>query len=152
MSATHPYIDPPYGIYQTKDGWLAVAMGSLQKLGELVGIPDLARDSADAFADRDVRDHLRRRLAAVLVERTTSDWLDVLVPAGYWCAEVRDWPAMEASGAPDAMSLIVECRDKAEPDSPERGFRTTRCPIRVDGEPLAEASVAPRLGEHHALP
>lgn len=152
VSATHPYIDPPYGIYRTVDGWLAVAMGSLPKLGELVGAPDLADAGANGFADPAARDGLRRRLATVLETRTTAEWLAVLVPAGYWCAEVRSWPELEASGVPAAMDLIVECRDEAKPDADGRGFRTTRCPIRIDGQPVAESSVAPRLGEHKILP
>ncbi|HZC27978.1 MAG TPA: CaiB/BaiF CoA-transferase family protein [Actinopolymorphaceae bacterium] len=138
VSAAHPYIGAPYGIYATSDGWLALAMGSLRQLGELVGVPDLA-DGAD-------RDATKRRLVKVLRERSTADWLGILEPAGYWCAEVRDWPALEKSGALDALQMVVECGSDA------RAFRTTRCPVRIDGQPLAATAAAPRLDEHAPLP
>jgi crotonobetainyl-CoA:carnitine CoA-transferase CaiB-like acyl-CoA transferase len=144
LSAAHPYIGAPYGIYETSDGWLALAMGSLQQLGALVGIPDLAdAGGGTEFGDRDVT---KRRLAEVLRTRGTSDWLGILEPAGYWCAEVRDWPALEESGALAALQLVMECGTDA------RRFRTTRCPVRIDGDPLTATAGAPRLGEHLPLP
>jgi hypothetical protein len=33
---------------------------------------------------------------------------------------------------------------------PEAVLRTTRCPIRIDGEVLTSAVGAPRIGEHNA--
>ena len=136
VSAAHPYVGAPYGIYQTADGWLALAMGSLPLLGDLLGLPELSGG----------RDEVKRRIAAALVGRGTADWLAVLEPAGYWCAEVRDWPALEESGMLDALGLVVDC------GPPDRGFRTTRCPVRIDGEALARTTAGPRLGAHAALP
>jgi crotonobetainyl-CoA:carnitine CoA-transferase CaiB-like acyl-CoA transferase len=155
VSAAHPFLGAPYGIYQTRDGWLALAMGPLPRLAELVGVPDLldvtAQDGdADPAGARNepwsTRDAVKRRLATVLSTRTTGEWLSILEPAGYWCAEVRDWPALEESGALDALRLVAECR------SDGRTFRTTRCPIRIDGQPLQVGGVGPRLGQHSALP
>src|SRR5436305_11608327 len=36
------WLDAPFGIYRTADGWIALAMMSLAKLGEVVGLPELA--------------------------------------------------------------------------------------------------------------
>jgi crotonobetainyl-CoA:carnitine CoA-transferase CaiB-like acyl-CoA transferase len=133
-SAGHPYLGAPYGIYQTSDGWVALAMGSLEQLGALLGIPGL--DST-----WDARDETKRRLAEALVSRATADVLSVLEPAGYWCAEVRDWPALEASGALESLDLVVECGTDAT-----KRFRTTRCPVRIDGRALARTELGPPLG------
>ncbi|MGH3487523.1 MAG: CaiB/BaiF CoA transferase family protein [Actinopolymorphaceae bacterium] len=144
VSAAHPFVGGQYGIYQTSDAWIALAMGSLSLLGELLGVPDLAATpEAPHGLDRDA---VKRALAGVLRTRTTSDWLAILVPAGYWCAEVRDWPALEESGVLDALRMVVEHR------TDERAFRGTRCPVRIDGQVLAAPGVAPRLGEHAELP
>ncbi|WP_460520842.1 CaiB/BaiF CoA transferase family protein [Flindersiella endophytica] len=133
-SAGHPYLGAPYGIYRTADGWIALAMGSLEQLGGLLGLPDLD-------GDWDRRDETKRRLASALVSRTTAEVLSVLEPAGYWCAEVRDWPALEASGVLDSLDLVVECGT----DGSKR-FRTLRCPVRIDGHALARTELGPPLG------
>ncbi len=156
VSAAHPYVGAPYGIYQTTDGWLALAMGSLPALAELLGVPDLLAGVDTTFAGRD---EIKRRLAEVVRTRATADWLAVLVPAGYWCAEVRDWPGLEESGVLDALDLVLTCR-VPEPERPGAGsgdgagpeFRTTRCPVRIDGQVLTSTSPAPRLGQHDRLP
>jgi crotonobetainyl-CoA:carnitine CoA-transferase CaiB-like acyl-CoA transferase len=139
ISAAHPFIGAPYGIYQTCDGWLALAMGSLTQIADLLETPGIADTSAE-------RDEIKARVAAVVRTRPTDAWLRILEPAGYWCAEVRDWPALEQSGALDALGLVVEC------GTGQRAFRTTRCPVRIDGAPLAPSGSGPRLGEHGPLP
>jgi crotonobetainyl-CoA:carnitine CoA-transferase CaiB-like acyl-CoA transferase len=37
----HAYLGAPYGIYETSDGYIAIAMGSVPRLGELLGCPAL---------------------------------------------------------------------------------------------------------------
>jgi CoA:oxalate CoA-transferase len=144
VSAGHPDIGAPYGIYRTSDGWLALAMGPLDLLADLVDLPgDRTRIAVTPFADRD---EFKQRLVEVLVRRTTEEWMAVLEPAGYWCAEVRDWPALEESGALDALRLVIDCGDH------DRSFKTTRCPVRIDGEPLPGSGPGPKLGAHAPLP
>lgn len=133
-SAGHPYLGAPYGIYRTSDGWVALAMGSLDQLGNLLELPGMS-------AEWEARDETKRRLAAALATRTTEDVLSVLEPGGYWCAEVRDWPALEASGVLESIDLVLECG----PDT-SKGFRTTRCPVRIDGEALGRTELGPVLG------
>jgi CoA:oxalate CoA-transferase len=146
VSAAHPYISAPYGIYRTTDGWLALAMGSLPTLADLLGIPDLLEDVDPAFAGRD---EIKRRVAVVVETRSTAAWLAVLQPAGYWCAEVRDWPGLEEFGVLDALDLVVTCGPAG---SEQSTFRTTRCPVRIDGQTLGSTSPGPRLGRHDRLP
>lgn len=134
-SAGHPYLGAPYGIYRTLDGFVALAMGSLAQLGELLGVSGLS----EAWSQRD---ETKRRLAAVLESRTTADVLAVLEPAGYWCAEVRDWPALEASGVLESLDLVVECGTEES-----KRFRTLRCPVRIDGQALARTELGPLLGQ-----
>ncbi len=83
------YYGAPYGIYATKDGHLAISLGSLDALGDALGIP----------ADQRVPDHeaYRRReqatdvIAANLAQRTTAECVGLLEARGIWHAAVNDY-------------------------------------------------------------
>src|SRR5919202_291376 len=66
------WLSAPFGVYRTADGHLALAMGSLAVLGELLELPELtAYDTPErAWAERD---DVYRIIAARLPERTTGE-------------------------------------------------------------------------------
>lgn len=139
------YLGAPYGIYATADGHLALAMGSVTRLGELLELPALA-----AYADPktwfDQRDDIKRHLADHLRTRSTADWLARLEPAGYWCAAVRSWRKLFAE---DAFKKLEWIQTVTRDDGP--ALRTTRCPITIDGERFTSPRGAPRVGQHDAV-
>jgi len=140
----HAYLGAPYGIYATADGFLALAMGSVPRLGELLGLPALASyaDPATWFSRRD---EIKGLLVAHLRTRPTRHWLNRLEPADYWCAEVLTWPKLWQTDAFRALEFVQEVvRD----DGP--ALRTTRCPITIDGERYTARRGAPRVGQHTA--
>ncbi len=140
----HAYLGAPYGIYATANGFLALAMGSILRLGELLELPALAAypDPATWFTHRD---EIKRLLADHLATQSTRHWLDRLEPADYWCAEVLDWPGLWQSPAFKALDFEqAVTRD----DGPT--LRTTRCPITIDGERYKSPRGAPRVGQHTA--
>jgi crotonobetainyl-CoA:carnitine CoA-transferase CaiB-like acyl-CoA transferase len=144
VNNAHAYLGAPYGIYQTADGFLALAMGSITRLGELLDCPALAEfpDPKTWFSMRDriktiLSDHLRRD--------TTAAWLGRLEPADYWCADVLTWPALMASEAFQTLHMTQTVR-RANGAS----LVTTRCPIRIDGALLTSAQGAPKIGEDSA--
>jgi crotonobetainyl-CoA:carnitine CoA-transferase CaiB-like acyl-CoA transferase len=136
------YLGAPYGIYATADGFLALAMGSITKLGELLALPALA-----AFHDPQTwftrRDEIKQLIVDHLRTQPTQHWLDRLEPADYWCAEVLSWTRLWKTGAFRALDFEQEItRD----DGPT--MRTTRCPITIDGEHFKSTRGAPRVGQH----
>jgi CoA:oxalate CoA-transferase len=140
----HAYLGAPYGIYATADGFLALAMGSIPRLGELLELPALA-----AFADPSSwfarRDEIKQLIADHLRAQPTRAWLARLEPADYWCTEVLSWPKLWETEAFRALDFVQEVtRD----DGPT--LRTTRCPITIDGRHLKSAQGAPRVGQHTA--
>ena len=139
VNNAHAYLGAPYGVYETHDGWLALAMGPLLKLGELIGL-DLSEyeDPKTWFTHRD---EIKARLADHLTTRTTADWLGVLEPADYWCAEVYDWPTLLAHEG--FRRLQMTQRVQLESGA---SMETLRCPIRVDGEILFAERGAPKVG------
>src|SRR5215203_6195116 len=93
INNANAYLGAPYGIYATADGFLALAMGSVTQLGELLGCAPLL-----AYADPQTwfsaRDEIKGHLAQHLRTRATAEWLPILEAADYWCADVLTWPRL----------------------------------------------------------
>ncbi|MBI2510392.1 MAG: CoA transferase [Opitutae bacterium] len=142
INNANAYLGAPYGIYATADGFLALAMGSIVTLGELLELPALAQFSAPpTWFTR--RDEIKRLIAAHLAAKPTRHWLDRLEPADYWCAEVLDWNRLWRTDAFKALDFVQQVtRD----DGPT--LATTRCPIRIDGQLFKSPRGAPRVGQH----
>ncbi len=147
VNNAHAYLGAPYGIYATADGYLALAMGSILKLGQLLECPALASYS-DPTSLFDRRDEIKFILVNHLQQRTTEHWLSILEPADIWCSDVLSWDKLFAHEGFQALRMVqpVEGRPGSMPAS---GMRTTRCPIRIDGEILTSSVHAPRIGEHN---
>jgi CoA:oxalate CoA-transferase len=138
----HAYLAAPYGVYDTANGYLALAMTHLPTLGKLLELPALQElsDQADGFRRRD---EIKEIIAKRLKERTTERWLEILNAADIWCAEVLDWPKLCATEAFQQLAMLQSLRDG-------RGIEilTTRIPIRLDGGLLTSERLAPRVGQH----
>lgn len=144
VSNGHAYLGAPYGIYATSDGYLALAMGTVPKLGTLLGCPSLSEfgDKKTWFTRRDeikgiLRDHLKCQ--------PTSHWLGILEPADIWCAEVMTWEKLRKTDGYRALDMeqTVLCPQGTP-------LPTLRCPIRIDGEVYKSAKGAPSIGQHTA--
>ncbi len=133
MASAHAYLAAPYGVYRTADGWLALAMTPLAKLGPLLAL-DL---SGDPFADRDA---LKAMIATRLREATTDAWMARLRVHDIWCAPVGDWPTLLAGEAFRRLDLLQHAGSIA----------TTRAPLRFDGERAADPAGAPAIDQHGA--
>jgi len=138
----HAYLAAPYGVYDTADGYLSLAMTHLPTLGKLLDLTALQEmsDQADGFRRRD---EIKRIIAQRLKQHTTEHWLEVLNAADIWCAEVLDWPKLFASQAFQQLGMVQTLRDGGGIE-----ILTTRLPIRVDGSPLTSERLAPRVGQH----
>ncbi len=145
----HAYLGAPYGIYSTADGYIALAMGSVVALGQLLDCPALATysDPAQLF---DQRDEIKSILVHHLKTHTTSHWLSILEPADIWCADVLTWDRLFAHEAFRTLNMVQTVSRPAAGNEPELMMRTTRCPIRIDGDLLTSSTPAPRIGEHNA--
>ncbi len=142
VNNANAYLGAPYGVYATGDGFLALAMGSITKLGELLSLSALA-----GYADPQTwfthRDEIKQHLADHLRTQPTAHWLARLEPADYWCAEVLSWPRLWQT---DAFKALDFEQQVTRDDGPT--LRTTRCPIRIDGELYKSPRGAPRVGQH----
>jgi len=143
INNANAFVAAPYGIYKTKDGYLALAMNSIPVLGELLKCPPLLlyTDSKQWFSKRD---EIKSILSAHLKTQSTRSWLDILEPADIWTAEVLDYEKLTDHPGYEGLEMeqVVFFGN---------GFKmkTTRCPIRVDGKRLTSPMGAPSLGEHN---
>lgn len=139
----NPYQPAPYGMYKTADGYMACAMAPLAQVADLLKTPEIAAYSQDqAFTHLD---DIKAIVADVFASEPTQHWLDILEPAGIWCAPVLDWPSFVASDGFKALNQIQTIRSDSGAQA-----RTTVCPIRIDGAQIKSAKGAPALGAHNA--
>lgn len=139
-SGAHAYLAAPYGVYSTQDGYVALAMGDLVKVGRLIGCT-----SIEAYTDPSTwftcRDEIQEILANRLLSRPTAQWLAVLQAAGVWCSDVFDYARLLAHEAWHVLKMDQIVRRTGVE------IHTTRCPIRIDNEILLSPKAAPRVGE-----
>jgi crotonobetainyl-CoA:carnitine CoA-transferase CaiB-like acyl-CoA transferase len=137
----HAYLAAPYGVYATRDGWIAIAMTPLEKLAKALDLASIAGLPAKAGFER--RDEIKHAIADHVAGQPTAYWLGRMQPLDIWCAEVMNWPALlenEAFRRLDMLQTVMR---------PEgQGVRTTSSPIRIDGERKQCTAAAPRIGEH----
>ena len=138
----HAYLAAPYGVYETSNGFLALAMTHLPTLAPLLDLPAL-RDISNSAESFRRRDEIKQIIAVRLKEHTTEHWLEILDSADIWCAEVLDWPKLFASPAFRELEMVQTLTDGLGIE-----VLTTRCPIRLDRELLKTQQLAPSVGQH----
>ena len=143
VNNAHAYIAAPYGVYKTAEGYLALAMGNILRLGTLLQCAAL-QDYTNPSDWFNKRDEIKTILQEHLKTKTAHQWLALLEPADIWCAEVYDYDSLMKQEGYKILEMeqMISFGDYS--------MKTTRCPIRVDGQLLTFTKGAPVLGEHSA--
>ena len=136
------YLGAPYGIYATADGFLALAMGSIVKLAELLELSALT-SYTDPETWFTARDEIKALIREHLKTKSTHHWIERLESADYWCAEVLNWQQLFDHAAFARLDWVMEIQRENGPV-----MKTTRCPITIDGERFKSRLGAPRIGQH----
>ncbi len=83
------YFPAPYGIYATADGYLAISLGSLDVIYDILEVPQADRIAADkAFTEQE---RISTLLAGYLVKNTTSHWVSAFRKKEVWHSPVNDY-------------------------------------------------------------
>lgn len=143
INSGHAYVAAPYGIYKTKDDYIALAMTDIVKLGVLLECEPL-KQYADAGDWFNKRDEIKKDLAIHLVKETAAHWLSILENADIWCAPVLNYDQLMQEEGYRILNMELTVKT-----SNGLSVKTTRCPIRVDGKLLVSDKGAPLLGEHN---
>jgi crotonobetainyl-CoA:carnitine CoA-transferase CaiB-like acyl-CoA transferase len=139
VSNGNPMLGAPYGIYQTADGYLAIAMMDIAVLGNAIGCQELLQ-----YAQKDMfvsRDEIKNILKTYLQSQSTKHWLEALQSKDLWAMEVLDWNMMVQTEAYQQLQMeqVVVASSGAQ-------ITTTTCPIRINGQKIFAAKAAPALG------
>jgi crotonobetainyl-CoA:carnitine CoA-transferase CaiB-like acyl-CoA transferase len=140
--SAHAFIPAPYGAYETKDGWLTLAMCHLPDLGE--ALDDDWLRTLNRYNDGHVhRDEIYKRIRHLFKERPTAEWLEILDRCNVWAGPVYDYRQLETDPHVIATQTFTEQRQEDG-----QTVRTVRPPIRMSATPLTVRSGAPPLGAH----
>lgn len=135
------WLDAPYGIYETTDGYVAIAMAPLETVAGALDLPELADYSeADAY---ERRDEIKRTLEAETRDRETDELVETLLAVDVWVAPVNDFHDVADDPQVEHNEMLIEL------EHPEGGtFTTTGFPVDYSETPATVRSNPPEAGEH----
>ena len=147
MGSAHP-LSAPYQAFKTSDTWVIVGAANQNtwlKFVEAIEAPELAGDERFVQpVDRmDNLDALVETLNAILSQRTTADWLDVLEAAGVPAGPVYDVAEMAADPHTKARGMIVQV-----PAATGGEFAVIGHPVKYSAASTEISRGAPLIGEH----
>lgn len=141
----HPNI-VPYQTFQTRDGWIIVAVGNdgqFRKFVEAGGRPGLADD--ERFATNPARVRHRDTLVPILAEmvktRGKADWIGALEAAGVPCGPINDLDEVFDNEQVVARGMQVSLPHPCGADA-----KLVRNPIRMSATPPEARTAPPLLG------
>lgn len=140
QGSAHGYLSAPYGVYSTKQGYLALAMTPLEELAKALHLPalDQLTDKQDAFMQRET---IYACLNEAFQAQTAQQWEQQLMQQGIWCAEVIDW--QQTLQQPTIADMVASINT-------EQGVtRFMTSPIRFGEARMKAAALAPELDQHH---
>lgn len=134
----------PFGIYETTDGHLALAMMPCPELGKVLGVDwlDEFDTNEKMFAERD---RIHRLLARHFAAASTKEWLELLDAADVWCAPVQDYQSLrhDPQAVHNDLFWTVPIGDG------EQTFETVGTPFRFSASPVGRRHGVPRAGQHN---
>ena len=135
------WLSAPFGIYATADGYLALAMGSLAVLADLLDLPELKDyDSPErAWVDRE---DAYRIVASRLRDRTTKEWLGALGARDVWCAPVQTFEDIVEDPQVEHNELLATVRYPGLGD-----VRVVGVPVRFSDTPGTIRLGPPTVGQ-----
>ncbi|WP_163399541.1 CaiB/BaiF CoA transferase family protein [Flavobacterium fluviatile] len=138
--SAHAFLSAPYGVYQTQDGYISLAMGDLLFIGSVLEI-DFQKysDKRKWFSQRD---EIRAILTEKLNTQTADYWIELLQKEGIWCGKVLNYQELDSQPFVNELELKQTVQNSAG-----ETLVTTRSPIQLDGRILTSTKAAPKVGE-----
>lgn len=137
----HTLLGAPYGLFQTKDGYIALAMMDIYTLADATDCHAIKEYSKEEFFS--CRDAIKQLLKSYLIMQTSAYWIERLHEHDLWAMEVIDWEHMAAHEAYRNLQMEQPLH------TAKKEIVTTRCPVRINGERIFSTKPAPQLGEHN---
>ena len=136
----NPWVGAPYGLYNTKDGYIAIGMNSVQKLAKIVGLPQYDSKEYSSNNVIESRDEIRFAFDVVFQKKRTDEWLEILLKEDIWCSQVNNFDEMVKDSQIKHNEMIIEI------DHPVVGrVKTTGFPVWFSETPQKIYKPAPLL-------
>jgi crotonobetainyl-CoA:carnitine CoA-transferase CaiB-like acyl-CoA transferase len=139
----HPYLFPPYGIYETDDGHVAIGQDPIERVAEAFEIPELAEYESEAELFEH-RDRIHDLIEEYTASKQTDEVVEVLVDADVQAAAVR--PPENVVDHPQAQHADM-ILDVDHPNGSD--FQTTGIPVDHSETPGRVDRAPPAVGEHN---
>lgn len=137
----HAYLSAPYGVYQTKDHYISIAMMPMTTLANHLKI-DLPKAYQTQESWFEFRDEIMALLQTVFSTKTTQEWLSVLEPLDVWCSAILEYKDLIKHEG----YKVLEIEQEVLTSTGEK-VKTTRFPITIDGQRYYSKKSAPKVGE-----
>ncbi len=139
----NPWLGAPYGLYDTKDGYIAIGMNSVRKVAKVIGLEKYDDDKFDSNNIIENRDQIRCDFNAVFITKPTGEWLESLLAEDVWCSQVNSFDEMVEDPQIKHNNMILEY------EHPTVGkVKTTGFPVCFSDTPQKIRKPAPLLNEH----
>ena len=144
----HPIV-APYGLFQARDGQIAVAPSNdtyVQRFLDAIGLASLLRESR--FSDNASRMVNRKELNALIDTRTQTNtvdhWIEAINQGGCPCGRVMALDEVVNDPQVLAQQMIIESTRAGRAPIKMTGF-----PVKLSDTPCELRRPAPDLGEHN---
>ncbi len=143
--SAHRYLGAPYGVFETQDGHLALAMTRLEVLADALELPEIAAVGTTPNASFTHRTKIHHLIAGRLRTQDAALVETHLGGQDIWCAKVLTWDDMFASGSFQALDMLqaIDTHDT-------KSAQFVKAPFRMDGARPDLNCAGPTLNEHNA--
>jgi len=144
-NSAHAFLPAPYGLYKTSDGYLAIAMNPIPKLGGLLDLNfEQYEDPKSWWTEQEA---IMAALSERLITGSTEHWLGILDAADVWCAPVLSLPEIVSHEGFAKLDMLQDTCRRSIDGTQDVEITTTRSPLKIDGAPLKSPKGAPHVGE-----
>ena len=110
--SAHGYQPAPYGLYEARDGHVAIAVADLEALAnslELKRLSTMLKTASDPGFS--LREEIREVLAVRIYEEDSDAILGKLTDHGIWCAPVLSWDDLLATATFKSLDIVSTGHD-----------------------------------------
>ena len=143
----HPLQEAPYGIYKTKNGFMAMAINAgqdMKRFSEIIGLDSLY----EMMPSKDVmlrdKEKLHALIAPEIEKQDTEYWLELFQKDGFWVAKVNDYEDVIHDPQVIHNQIIRTIHHPVAGD-----FRAVIAPIDFSATPVEIRTAPPALGQHN---
>ena len=141
---TNGYSEAPYGIFKTKDDYIALSVSPIKNYYEALK-DDRLLPYLDARAVWDKRKEIVDLLKEIMLEKNTDEWVEMMRPYGILMQRINTQTGCHDNPIIKAVHATVET------EHPRAGkLKLLKLPINFGCGEMEIRYLAPELGEHNA--